>query len=146
MNKQKQLVIITGMSGAGKSLATATFEDLNFFCIDNLPPNLLPGAVDSWLTPREPGDVAIVVDARAGQFFPEVLPMCHELHTRKMDHFMRPVLLFLDASDAELRTIAGQLWGDLDGTEHTERTVGKGRVFRGLPLTNCRRHLFRASS
>ncbi|MCL5104372.1 MAG: RNase adapter RapZ [Armatimonadetes bacterium] len=102
MNNRKQLVIITGMSGAGKSLATATFEDLNFFCIDNLPPNLLPSAVDQWLPPREPENVAIVVDARAGQFFGDVLPICKELHARQMPHFARPVLLFLTANDAEL--------------------------------------------
>ena len=37
-----QLVIITGMSGAGKTVAIQSFEDLGFFCVDNLPPTLLP--------------------------------------------------------------------------------------------------------
>ena len=46
MNTHKQddiqLVIITGMSGAGKTVAIQSFEDLGYFCVDNLPPSLLP--------------------------------------------------------------------------------------------------------
>lgn len=100
--KQKQLVIITGMSGAGKSLAFNTFEDLNYCCIDNLPPPLLAGAVDLWKPPRQPGDVAIVADVRSGQFFDGLLSACRSLKENPPEHFARPVLLFLNASDAEL--------------------------------------------
>lgn len=102
MNRQKQLVILTGMSGAGKSLAVATFEDLNFFCIDNMPPNLLPNVVDLWKEPAETQNVAIVVDARAGQFSDLLLPACQELRHNPVNHFQPPIVLFLDASDAEL--------------------------------------------
>lgn len=102
MDKQKQLVIITGMSGAGKSLAINTFEDLDFFCIDNLPPALLPDAVGLWRQPREPQNVAIVTDVRAGQYFDELLPICQSLREKPLKHFARPALLFLNASDAEL--------------------------------------------
>ena len=42
MTKEFQLVIITGMSGAGKTVAMRSLEDLGFFCIDNMPPSLLP--------------------------------------------------------------------------------------------------------
>lgn len=102
MSNQKHLVIITGMSGAGKSLAVATFEDLNYFCIDNLPPNLLPNTVDLWQPPKEPENVAIVVDARAGQFFDQLLPNCQALHHNPAPQFQKPILLFLETSDAEL--------------------------------------------
>lgn len=102
MNKQKQLIIISGMSGAGKSLASATFEDLDFICIDNLPPTLLPSTVALWQPPSEPQNVAIIVDARAGQFFNDLLPMCQKLTKEPIAPFGKPVVLFIDASDAEL--------------------------------------------
>lgn len=102
MRKQSQLVIITGMSGAGKSMASNTFEDLNFHCIDNLPPGALPGVIDFWKPPAKPQNVAIVVDARAGQFFDQLLPVCKRLREQPIEYFQPPVILFLDASDAEL--------------------------------------------
>lgn len=102
MTKQKQLIIISGMSGAGKSLASATFEDLNFVCIDNLPPSLLPETIAQFQPPREAQNVAITVDVRAGQFFDELLPMCSQLHEEPITPFGRPIVLYIDASDAEL--------------------------------------------
>lgn len=102
MDAPRQLVIITGMSGAGKSLAVNTFEDLSFYCIDNLPPRLLATAVDLWKPPAQPQDVAIVADVRAGQFFSDLLPACQALRDNAPSHFGRPVLLFLNAEDAEL--------------------------------------------
>jgi len=90
------------MSGAGKSLAVNTFEDLNFYCIDNLPPGLLADAVALWNPPREAQDVAVVADVRASQFFDELLPVWLSLREKPLTNFRRPVLLFLDASDAEL--------------------------------------------
>ena len=102
LKKQNQLVIITGMSGAGKSLAANTFEDLNFHCIDNLPPGALPNVIDFWKQPAEPQNVAIVVDVRAGQFFEQLLPICRQLKEHPVQHFQPPVILFLDSSDAEL--------------------------------------------
>jgi len=102
VNKQKQLILLTGLSGAGKSLAINTFEDLNFYCIDNLPPTLLANVVDQWAPPREPENVAIVADSRGGQFFGELLPAWVSLRAKPLPHFARPALLFLDTSDAEL--------------------------------------------
>jgi len=99
---RKQLVIISGMSGAGKSLASTTFEDLNFVCIDNLPPPLLPATIALYQPPREPENVAITVDVRAGQFFSEFLPTCSKLRESPVAPFGRPIVLFIDASDAEL--------------------------------------------
>lgn len=102
MEKPKQLVILTGMSGAGKSLAINTFEDLNFFCVDNLPPSCLLEAVGLWSPPHASQNVAVVADVRAGQFFEDLLPMCETLREKHPPHFARPVILFLDSSDAEL--------------------------------------------
>ncbi|MEN6357472.1 MAG: RNase adapter RapZ [Armatimonadota bacterium] len=102
MDSKKQLVIVTGMSGAGKSLAVATFEDLNFFCIDNLPPPLLPSAVDLWKSPKNPENIAIAIDVRAGQFFKDFLPVCKDIPKSRIEGFLRPIILFLNASDGEL--------------------------------------------
>lgn len=102
VTNQKQLVIISGMSGAGKSLASATFEDLNFVCIDNLPPPLLPSTVALWQAPREAQNVAITVDVRAGQFFYELLPACEQLNQNPPEPYGKPIVLFIDANDAEL--------------------------------------------
>ncbi len=102
MANRKQLVIITGMSGAGKSMAANTFEDLNFFCIDNLPPGVLPTVIDLWKPPAEAQNVAVVVDIRAGQFFDQFLPVSGELANHPAGQFGKPIVLFLDASDSEL--------------------------------------------
>lgn len=102
MTDRKRLVIMTGMSGAGKSLAINTFEDLDFLCIDNLPPQLLPKVVDLAGPPYDPRNVAVVADVRARQHFDRLLPECQILRENPPAHFSRPVLLFLEASDAEL--------------------------------------------
>lgn len=102
MRKQSQLVIITGMSGAGKSMTSNTFEDLDFHCIDNIPPGALPGVIEFWKPPAQPENVAITVDARAGQFFDQILPVCRQLREQPVNYFQPPVILFLDSSDAEL--------------------------------------------
>ncbi|MEN6519603.1 MAG: RNase adapter RapZ [Armatimonadota bacterium] len=99
----KQLVVVTGMSGAGKTLAIRTFEDLNYFCIDNLPPDLLANLVNLW---KESGarseDLAIVVDVRTGQFFGDFLQAYKELAIAHVEGYGKAKILFLDASDPML--------------------------------------------
>lgn len=100
---RKQLVVVTGMSGAGKTLAIRTFEDLGFFCIDNLPPELLSQAVELWQQPgKEPRDLALVVDSRAGQLFPDFLDEFDAMARQPHNGFDRPKILFLDADDEVL--------------------------------------------
>jgi UPF0042 nucleotide-binding protein len=78
----ERLVVITGLSGSGKSLALRCLEDMNFFCVDNLPVNLIPQFYD--LLQRTGGSIprgAIVVDAREREFlspFPETLATLKE--------------------------------------------------------------------
>ncbi|HZC15031.1 MAG TPA: RNase adapter RapZ, partial [Thermoleophilaceae bacterium] len=66
----EDFVVITGFSGAGKSQAMATFEDAGYFCVDNLPPEMIAGLVDLF---RHPGSkvelAAVVCDVRGGEFF-----------------------------------------------------------------------------
>ncbi|HPP74381.1 MAG TPA: RNase adapter RapZ [Armatimonadota bacterium] len=99
-DSQKQLVVITGMSGAGKTLAIRTFEDLNYFCIDNLPPDLLANLVNLWKESGVDADgLAIVVDVRTGQFFGDFMQAYEELTSAQVKGYSRAKILFLDASD-----------------------------------------------
>ena len=70
---QLHMTVITGMSGAGKSEAVATFEDMGYFCIDNLPPQMLPRVVELFALEGSRVDrVALVFDVRAGSYFEQL--------------------------------------------------------------------------
>lgn len=99
MADQLSLVIITGMSGAGKTVAIQSFEDMGYFCVDNMPPSLIP---KFWELIRESGKVtkiALVVDLRSRSFFDEIQNMLAEI---KNTQLIDTKILFLDASDVEL--------------------------------------------
>jgi len=92
-------VVLTGLSGAGKSYAIKCFEDMGFFCVDNLPTTLIPTFAD--LTARSAQRiqrVALGVDVREGQYLPHLLEALDEL--RKRGHEVE--VLFLEASDEVL--------------------------------------------
>ena len=96
-----ELAIITGMSGAGRTEAMHTFEDLGYFCIDNLPPSLLLSLVDNENIPGQAGQdkkLAVVCDARNQGYFSELVDELDVLRERGV--YYR--ILFLDASDEEL--------------------------------------------
>ena len=61
-----ELLLVTGMSGAGRSTAARALEDLGWFVVDNLPPALLPQAVEEVKSDQESERLAVVVDARGG--------------------------------------------------------------------------------
>lgn len=99
MRENLKLVIITGMSGAGKTVAIQSFEDMGYFCIDNMPPSLIP---KFWELIKESGKVtkiALVVDLRSRSFFEEIQSMLVDIENT---NFIDTQILFLDASDAEL--------------------------------------------
>ncbi|MFZ1938747.1 MAG: RNase adapter RapZ [Terracidiphilus sp.] len=93
----KELVIVTGISGAGKASALKAFEDLGFHCVDNLPLDLLPNFAGIVSKSADVERAAIVVDVREGATLdrlPEILKSIKKLlHTR---------VVFLDAQDAVL--------------------------------------------
>ncbi|MFC3886594.1 RNase adapter RapZ [Bacillus songklensis] len=97
-----QLVIITGMSGAGKTVAIQSFEDLGFFCVDNLPPTLLPKFLELM---KESGNkmnkVALVMDLRGREFFESLFEALDDLAETS---WITPQILFLDAKDSVLVT------------------------------------------
>jgi len=93
-------VILTGLSGAGKTQAIRALEDLGYFCVDNLPTQMIPTMAD--LATREEtsvGKVAIVVDVREGGFLAQFPRVYRKLKTRGP---VAPTLIFLEATDATL--------------------------------------------
>jgi len=94
--KGVRLVIISGLSGSGKSCAIKCFEDLGFFCIDNLPPQLLPKFVDLCRQSRnEISRAAIGIDIRERTFLKEFLTVFDRL----IEEGYQVELLFLEARD-----------------------------------------------
>jgi UPF0042 nucleotide-binding protein len=95
-----RFVVITGLSGAGKSQAIRAMEDLGYFCVDNLPTTLIPTMAA--LANRAGSDlekVAIVVDVREGAFLSE-FPRTYRKVCRM--RALRPLLIFLESNDAAL--------------------------------------------
>lgn len=94
-----KIIIITGMSGAGKSQAVKVFEDLGYFVVDNLPPKLLGKFIEVLTTGEgKINEVALVMDIRSGQFFEGIEESINELIKHNLDF----EILFLDAEDDEL--------------------------------------------
>ncbi|CAG7650313.1 RNase adapter RapZ [Paenibacillus allorhizosphaerae] len=95
-----KLVIITGMSGAGKTIAVQSLEDLGYFCVDNLPPVLIPKFAE--LIEQSKGriaKVALVIDLRGREFFTS---LTESLRFLKENHTLTYEILFLDATDSVL--------------------------------------------
>ena len=95
-----RFVILTGLSGSGKTHAIRALEDLGYFCVDNLPTQMIPTMAE--LATREEagaGKVAIVVDVREGGFLAQFPRMYRKL---KAQSVVSPTLIFLEASDAAL--------------------------------------------
>jgi UPF0042 nucleotide-binding protein len=94
-----EFVIITGMSGAGKSQAIKIMEDINYYCMDNLPPALLPNFAELCSSSsKDVNKVAVVADIRGGIFFKDLFNSLDELKNKGIKYR----ILFLDASDDEL--------------------------------------------
>jgi UPF0042 nucleotide-binding protein len=94
-----RLVIVTGMSGAGKSQATKYLEDLGFFCVDNLPPALMPKMAELCIqTEGKLNRLALGIDIRGGQFFDHIVQALDELERQGFNY----QILFMDASDETL--------------------------------------------
>lgn len=97
--RSSELVVITGMSGAGRSEAIHTFEDLGYFCIDNLPPSFIPQLTDLAALPgSRVRRLAVVCDVRGLGFFEQLAGELDALHDRSVNHRV----LFLEADDDTL--------------------------------------------
>lgn len=88
-------VIITGLSGAGKSQAAKCLEDLGYFCVDNLPPSLIPKLAELCATSRSLRTVALVLDIRGEEVFGGLLGQLRMLDKERIPYRV----IFLDCSD-----------------------------------------------
>ncbi|WP_241004459.1 RNase adapter RapZ [Conexibacter sp. SYSU D00693] len=95
----EDLVVITGFSGAGKSTAMNVFEDAGYFCVDNLPPEMIRSLVELFLHSGSKVErAAVVSDVRGGELFGHLEEVLVELEEAKVPH----ELLFLDADETTL--------------------------------------------
>ncbi len=94
-----KVIIITGLSGAGKTEALRYFEDAGYYCIDNLPAHLMLNLIDYFsVEDRNINNIAFAIDLRSGYFFDEIYKTLDELNRRKIEYR----ILFLEASRSEI--------------------------------------------
>lgn len=94
-----KFVIISGLSGAGKSQTVKHMEDFGYYCVDNLPPSLIPKFMDlCYYSNSKIEKIALVIDIRGGLFFDDLFDSLDAMNKMKLDY----EILFLDASDEVL--------------------------------------------
>ena len=93
-----ELVLVSGMSGAGRSTAARALEDLGWFVVDNLPPSLLPQLIAEVQADVDDARLAVVVDVRGGKIFDDLADSLQ----RVLDDGVDVRVLFLEAGDNEL--------------------------------------------
>lgn len=90
-----EVVIVTGLSGAGKSSAANVFEDLGYYCMDNIPPKLIPQFAELALSSKEITKIAVVTDVRSGDMFKDIFKCMDMLSADGINY----KVLFLDSSE-----------------------------------------------
>jgi RNase adapter protein RapZ len=123
MSYPAQLMIITGMSGAGRSTAAKALEDLGWYVIDNLPPQLLADVTTLISSGQSDANVAVVVDARSRHFFADLRGILDQLRSTGL----RLQILFLDARDDVL--VRRQ-----DAARRPHPLQSQGRLLDGIRL------------
>lgn len=113
------IVIITGLSGAGKTVAMHAFEDMGYYCVDNLPPQLLPKFIELSEQSVNVKKVAVVMDIRGGEFFDQL-----EFLTA-LSHPVR--ILFFEADD---RTLVARF----KESRRNHPLAPEGSIERGIEL------------
>jgi UPF0042 nucleotide-binding protein len=101
VSEKRRIVIITGLSGAGKSNAMQAFEDAGYFCIDNLPPRMIPAAMETAAQGNGgPDGVVVVMDIRGRRYFGEELERSLEAAEKESGWDCR--VLFIESDDRTL--------------------------------------------
>lgn len=130
---KKELLILTGMSGAGRSTVAHALEDLGWYVVDNLPPALLPQLAEQSLDTH--AALAVVVDVRGGKFFDD---LNNALVTLK-NSYTPFRLLFLDASDQALVQ-------RFESTRRPHPLQGKDRIVDGIERERAKLEEIRAQA
>jgi UPF0042 nucleotide-binding protein len=129
-----ELLILTGMSGAGRSTVAHALEDLGWYVVDNLPPSLLPQLAEQANTSSIPS-MAVVVDVRGGKFFDALNIALTELKSSGVAYR----LLFLDASDQALVQ-------RFESTRRPHPLQGEGRIVDGIERERAKLEELRAEA
>lgn len=98
-NEKKQLLIVTGMSGAGKTVTAHALEDMGYFVVDNLPPTLLGSFWDLMVNSDDFQKVAVVIDLRVKSFYKDLLD---EVNSLEDNGKVQATIVFLDCADNTL--------------------------------------------
>lgn len=129
----QELLILTGMSGAGRSTVAHALEDLGWYVVDNLPPSLLPQLAEQSLDTH--AALAVVVDVRGGKFFDELNSALASLKSSSTPYR----LLFLDASDQSLVQ-------RFESTRRPHPLQAKGRIVDGIARERAKLEEIRAQA
>lgn len=129
----KELLILTGMSGAGRSTVAHALEDLGWYVVDNLPPALLPQLAEQSLDTH--AALAVVVDVRGGKFFDELSNALATLQVTSIPYR----LLFLDATDQSLVQ-------RFESTRRPHPLQGKDRIVDGIARERAKLEEIRAQA
>ena len=132
--KRNELLILTGMSGAGRSTVAHSLEDLGWYVVDNLPPSLLP-ALAKQSSDGELPALAVVVDVRGGKFFDDLNAALANLKNDGINFR----LLFLDASDQSLVA-------RFESTRRPHPLQGGDRISDGIDRERAKLHELRESA
>jgi UPF0042 nucleotide-binding protein len=132
--KRNELLILTGMSGAGRSTVAHSLEDLGWYVVDNLPPSLLQ-ALAKQSSDGELPALAVVVDVRGGKFFDDLNAALANLKQDEIQYR----LLFLDASDQSLVA-------RFESTRRPHPLQGGDRISDGIDRERAKLHELRESA
>lgn len=132
--KRNEILILTGMSGAGRSTVAHSLEDLGWYVVDNLPPSLLP-ALAKHSSDGELPALAVVVDVRGGKFFDDLNAALANLKNTGVQFR----LLFLDASDQSLVA-------RFESTRRPHPLQGGDRISDGIDRERAKLHELRESA
>lgn len=123
-----RFVIVTGLSGAGKTQAIISLEDLGYFCVDNLPPTLIPKFAEAcFKTEGKIDKIALVIDIRGGLFFDDLFESLKYLKEENYPY----EILFLDASDETLVKRYKE-------SRRRHPLAPEGRILKGISLERQR--------
>jgi len=134
MNKPREVLILTGMSGAGRSTVAHSLEDLGWYVVDNVPAALLPALI-AQTDGAQISSMAVVVDVRSGRFFDDLNNSLNELISNATPHR----LLFLDATDQALVQ-------RFESTRRPHPLQGNDRIVDGIARERVRLEELRAKA
>jgi UPF0042 nucleotide-binding protein len=121
-DQKHSLLVVTGMSGAGRSTVGNALEDLGWYVVDNLPPQMLGPIADLFTMASSPlPRLAVIIDVRGGEFFNQLHDSLQALRGRSINHR----LLFLDAVD-------GQLVKRFENVRRPHPLQGNGTILDGI--------------